>query len=58
MTVNGQEKISNKPREYLHHQAVFAAGKKMTDLEVPLPPAKEFLDVPGEPITKRHLFCC
>lgn len=57
MTVHGQKKIRNKSREYLHHQAVLASGKKLINVEMPLPPAKEFLDVPAELLNKRHLFC-
>jgi hypothetical protein len=57
MAVNGQEKIGDKPREYLYHQAVLASGKKMIDLEMSLPPAEEFLNFPAEHINIRHLFC-
>jgi hypothetical protein len=57
MAVNGYEKIGDKSREYLHHQAVPASGKKMIDFEMLLPPAKEFLNVPAELINLRHLFC-
>jgi len=56
MAVNGQEKIGDKPREYLYHQAVLASGKKMIDLEMSLPPAEEFLNFPAEHINISNLF--
>ena len=48
LAVKGQEEIGDEAGKDLHHQSVFAPGKKMIDMEMPLPPAKEGFDAPAE----------